>query len=131
MCGTFWLVLPWDDQTDQLKENIVSIHLEEGSETLYLKAKTWGVAGNHEQIVLSAFRDSLARKSDDYIFYTSEIFYKVHDNRAVIIYVAESAVSGPSNKIPNVTIKGLKTADEIRDYTINFKKYGLERISFQ
>ena len=45
------------------------------------------------------------------------------------MYATESSISEPVNKITNVTVKGIKTADEIRDYKTNYKKYGLERIS--
>lgn len=96
---------------------------------IYVRAKVWGVAGTHEQIVLSQSNNNVPNKTDDYIFYTSEVFYKVGNDNAVTVYAIESSISEPANKIPNVTVKGLKIADEARDYNINYKKYGLERIS--
>ncbi|GAB3423664.1 hypothetical protein GCM10027516_23130 [Niabella aquatica] len=111
------------------KENSISINLRNGNEPLFLRAKVWGVAGNHEEIVLSRSENSLPDKANDYIFYTSEIFYKIKGDSSVFVYAPESSTSEPVNKISNVTIKGLKTADEIRDYSINYKRYGLQRIS--
>lgn len=62
-------------------------------------------------------------------FIRLKFFYKVGNDNIVIVYATESSISEPINKIPNVIVKGLKTADEIRDYSTNYKKYGLERIS--
>ena len=111
------------------KENTISINLGNDSNPLFLRAKVWGITGSHEQIVLSQSKNNIPNKTDDYIFYTSEVFYKVGNDNRVILYATESSISEPVNKITNVTVKGIKTADEIRDYKTNYKKYGLERIS--
>lgn len=128
--GAIWFYRNWrKEEFMPAKENTISINLGNESRPLFLRAKVWGVAGNHEQIVLSQSNNNVANKTDDYIFYTSEVFYKVGNDNTVIVYATESSISEPVNKIPNVTVKGLKTADEIRDYNINYQKYGLERIS--
>lgn len=110
-------------------ENMTSIRLGNTNKPLYLKAKIWGIAGNHEEIVLSKSGSSLPNKTEDYIFYTSEVFYKVDSDSNVIVYAPESSISEPANKMSNVVIKGIKTADEIYDYNANHHKYGLQRIS--
>lgn len=97
--------------------------------SLFLRARMWGVSGNHEEIVLSKSESSLSNKADDYIFYTSEVFYKIENDKNVILYAPESSIIEPLNRIPNVTIRVLKTADEIIDYHNNYQKYGLKRIS--
>ena len=128
--GAIWFYRNWrKEEFMPAKENTISINLGNESRPLFLRAKVWGVAGNHEQIVLSQSNNSIPNKTDDYIFYTSEVFYKVGNDNTVIVYATESSISEPVNKIPNVTVKGLKTADEIRDYNTNYQKYGLERIS--
>lgn len=128
--GTIWFYRNWRKQEFMTaKENTISINLGSESKPLFLRAKVWGVAGNHEQIVLSKSNNNVPNKTDDYIFYTSEVFYKVGNDNTVIVFATESSISEPVNKIPNVTVKGLKTADEIRDYNTNYQKYGLERIS--
>lgn len=128
--GAIWFYRNWrKEEFMPAKENTISINLGNESRPLFLRAKVWGVAGNHEQIVLSQSNNNVPNKTDDYIFYTSEVFYKVGNDNTVIVYVTESSISEPVNKIPNVTVKGLKTADEIRDYNTNYQKYGLERIS--
>jgi len=128
--GAIWFYRNWrQEEFIPAKENMTSIKLGNTNQPLYLKAKVWGVAGNHEEIVLSQSDSNLPNKTNDYIFYTSEVFYKVESDINVIVYAPESLISEPVNKIPNVTIKGLKTADEIKDYNNNYQKYGLQRIS--
>lgn len=128
--GVIWFYQNWrQEEFMPAKENMTSIKLDNINKPLYLKARIWGVAGNHEEIVLSESDSSFSNKTNDYIFYTSEIFYEVGNDGKVIVYAPESLVSEPINKMPNVIIKGLKTADEIRDYSVNYKKYGLQRVS--
>lgn len=128
--GVIWFYRDWrQEEFMPAKENMTSIKLGNANRPLYLKAKVWGVAGNHEEIVLSQSNSNLPNKANDYIFYTPEVFYKVESNSNVIVYAPESLISEPEKKIPNVTIRGLKTADEIKDYNNNYQKYGLERIS--
>jgi len=110
-------------------ESTISIELLNVNKKLFLRAKIWGVAGNHEQIVLSHSDSSLPNKKTDYLFYTSKIFYKVVNEKNISIYAPGSSISEPANKLPYVTLKVLKTADEVRDYNTNYEKYGLKRFS--
>ena len=112
--------LPNDD------EKTVLINLGIENSPLFLRARIWGVAGNHEKIVLS--KDKIANKSDDYIFYTSEIFYKVQED-TLTLYAPFSSISEPLIKNKRVIIKELETAEEIKGLDLNYKKYGLTRIS--
>lgn len=128
--GAIWSYHNWrKEEFISTKEKTILINLGNDSNPLFLRASAWGIAGNHEQIVLSQSNNNLPNKAYDYIFYTSEIFYKVENDNTVIVYAVESSISEPVNKIPNITIKGLKTANEIQDYSNNYQKYGLERIS--
>ncbi len=111
------------------KNNMKVIELKQSKDTFFLSARIWGIAGNHMEIVLSQSSNNLHDKELDYIFYTSEVFYKVENDSNIILYAPECDISEPLNKIPNVTIKGLKKADEISNYNRNYKKYGLSRIS--
>lgn len=111
------------------KETMKLIKLGNTNTPLFLKAKIWGVSGNHEEIILSQSDSNLSNKNKDYIFFVSEVFYKVEKDNNVILYAPESAISEPIIKMSNVTIKGMKKADEIRDFSLNYKKYGLKRIS--
>jgi hypothetical protein len=128
--GAIWFYFNWGkDEVITEKEKTRSIRLGNEGTPLFIRAKVWGIAGNHEQIVVSQSNNKLPDKTNDYIFYTSEIFYKVGKDNNVIVYAAESSISEPVNPIPNVTIKGLKTYDEINEYTTNYRRYGLKRMS--
>ncbi len=56
-------------------EKAIAINLGDEGSPLFLRAKAWGIAGNHEQIVLSQSNTGVPNKTDDYIFYTDDIFY--------------------------------------------------------
>jgi hypothetical protein len=125
--GLTWYFM-WRKEDLVKAEDMVSIDLGDKNRSLFLRAKVWGVAGNHEEIVLSKSNNKIANKDEDYIFFTSEVFYKIEKD-IVILYAPESSISEPTPKIQRVRINSLKRADEIRDYNINYKKYGLKRIS--
>ncbi len=59
------------------KNNMKVIELKQSKDTFFLSARIWGIAGNHMEIVLSQSSNNLHDKELDYIFYTSEVFYKV------------------------------------------------------
>lgn len=102
-------------------------------QNIYISARYWGLTGDHQEIILSNSPINPAHKSYSkdkvYIFYTSEIFYKIESGQNLTIFAPESTISEPINKILNVSVKGLKTAEEIKDYNKNYQKYGLKRIS--
>jgi hypothetical protein len=99
-------------------------------EKIFIKAKVWGISGNHEEIVFSETPINIPNKERDYIFYTSEVFYEVNKN-TLTIYAPQSGKSIPATSFKDVVVifKGLKKADEIRDYSFNYQEYGLQRIS--
>jgi hypothetical protein len=110
-------------------EAINSITLGKVKNPLFLRAKIWGIAGNHEEIILSQSDSRWSDKEKDYIFYTSEVFFKVEKDSAITLYAPESDISEPLIGLPNVKIIGMNDADSIKDYNINYKKYGLQRLS--
>ena len=98
---------------------------------IFVKAKSWGISGNHEEITLSERDKTVPDKNMDYIFYTSEIFYKIESDGRLIIYAPKASVSEPLKKFKDVVvvINKLATAKEIKEYNKHFRKYGLEKIS--
>lgn len=111
-------------------ENKITLRFKFSNESLFLRAKKWGISGNHEEIVLSEIDTNLTNKEVDYIFYTTEIFYKIDENDKLTIYAPASSISEPSKGFSVIiNIIELNTADEIKDYNINYLKYGLKRIS--
>lgn len=97
---------------------------------IYVRAKIWGISSNHEEIVLSETPINIPNKEKDYIFYTDEVFYKI-ENSTLKLYAPQSGKNFPQIQYKDIDIvfKGLKTASEIKDYHLNYEKYGLERIS--
>lgn len=115
------------------KNEIISF--ADSEDKLYLSARAWGLAGNHEEIVLSNVKLSDDHKSyskqNCYIFYTSSIYYKIEDGKNLVVYVNQNSVSEPTNFISDIKIKfkDLKTAKELQDYAENYDKYGLVKVS--
>jgi hypothetical protein len=125
-----WFYYKWrQEESIPLKVKQKTIALNNFKPVLFFKAKNWGIAGNHEEITLSFSDSEPANKEKDYIFYTTEIFYKIEKNNSIVIYAAQSSISEPIIKNPDVKLKVLKNADEIKDYNINYQKYGLQKIS--
>lgn len=98
---------------------------------IFVNGKSWGISGNHEKITLSEREKTVPDKNMDYIFYTSEIFYKMESGGRLIIYAPKDAVSEPFKKFKDVVvvIDRLTTAEEIKEYNKHFRKYGLKKIS--
>jgi hypothetical protein len=112
-------------------EHSIIIHFPEIQKDIYIKTLCYGLAGNNEQIIISENKERLKNKKNDYIFYTSEVFYKQKGIDTLEIYVAKSAISEPQNSFKNINVmlKGLVTSSDIQDYNMNYKKYGLKKIS--
>ena len=114
-----------------VKENITVLNFEQSGQQLFVKTKVWGVAGNHEEIVLSKDPNGVANKEEDCIFYTSEIFYRIEGEDSLILYAPENLASIPPSKNTSVTLvlHDLPTAGELEDMRRNYKSYGLEMVS--
>lgn len=130
---TFWLVwvyLHWrkEDVIPGKEKNYV-INLGNDIKPLFLWAKVWGISGNHEEIILSEKYKTKANKDVDYVFYTSEIYFKKDVDGTVTLYAPKSSISEPLKGIPNLKIIELSTNSQLKDYELNFLKYGLEKIS--
>jgi len=129
--GVVWYYYRWR-QEDFMPptENVVTINFDR-NKPIFLRAKIWGVSGNHEEIVLSESNEPVADKTRDYIFYTSDVYYKTEDNGTITLYAPGSSISEPVNKFSNVIVKvkSLKSTDEMKDYEVNYQKYGLKKIS--
>lgn len=132
VAGAVWYYYRWRKEDFMpSKENVITINLGNTNKPVFLRAKIWGISGNHEEIVLSESNKLVTDKAIDYVFYTSDVYYKAEDNGTITLYAPESSISEPVNKFSNlvVKVKGLKSADEMKDYEINYQKYGLKKIS--
>jgi len=111
------------------KDKIVKLSFK-NNEKLFFKTNMHGITGNHQQIVLSKQNDKGFNNEKDYVFYSSEIYYRKTGD-SLIIFAPECCFLEPSEKNTKLTISiiGLKKASEIDDYEDNYTKYKLERIS--
>lgn len=135
VCFTLFLLVKFytfffsEEENIWLLKKTEIINLPNGNKTVYIEARIWGLAGNHEEIRLSLCKDvHPADKLNDYIFYTREVYYKVENDSILTVY-ASRHLNEPINKIPNVLVKTFKNSDEIIDYEKNYEKYGLKRVS--
>lgn len=97
---------------------------------IYIRAKIWGISSNHEEIVFSETPINIADKEKDYIFYTDEVFYNIEAN-TLNLYACDCDTSEPevAFKEVNIILNDLKTSSKIKDYSENYKKYGLNKMS--
>ena len=102
----------------------------------YLTARTWGISGNHNEIVLSTkpyeqISDKSYRESE-YIFYATELYYKKQGLDTLDIFVSSSAIGNIPNNFSyklTVLIHELKNYDEIQTFNKRYKLLGYEKIS--
>ena len=100
-------------------------------DSIYIRARFWGVTGDHEEIIFSEEPIILPLNKDKhYIFYRHEVFYKFENNDELVIHAPKSGKSIPKIPFKNikVVLKDLKTGDDIRNIGENYKKYKLEKI---
>ena len=101
-------------------------------ETIYIYARFWGITGDHQEIIFSEKPIKLPPdKERNYIFYRDEIFYKLKNDDTLIIYAPKSGKSIPKIPFKNIKVilKDLKTFDDIKEISMNYQKYNLEKIS--
>ncbi len=131
----FWMIFKdsSDIEIPSIEKELV-LNFDELDYKLYFKAEAWGLAGNNEQIVLSSNpinQNNRSKKSENYIFYTPEIYYQKIGKDTLVIYVNQSSILEPKSfKSPiEIIIRGLKTASENKFYESNYEKKGLTRFS--
>ena len=113
------------------ENGIEKIIISPKGDSIYITARFWGITGDHEEIIFSEEPIILPPNKDKhYIFYTHEVFYKFENNNELVIHTAKSGKSIPKIPFKNikVVLKDLKTGDDIRNISKNYKKYKLEKI---
>ena len=113
------------------KIEIENVVVDLNNNKLYIIPNMHGITGNHQRIIITEESNSNYKKEVDYAFFTSEIYYKVENNK-LVVYAPASSILEPTdnnNLLEYVIIKPLKTADSVSDYDNNYKKYGLKKVS--
>jgi hypothetical protein len=118
------------DELYPVKEKQITVKVGNAGKKLFFLARSWGGTTSHEQITLSQVDTFAIDKKTEYVFYSSEIYYKIDKKSRIVVYAPVSELIEPSVKFADdvVIIKGLKDSDEIRDYKVNYQKYGLIKI---
>jgi len=104
-------------------------------ESIYIRARAWGLAGNHEEIILS--NEPIQNRHLEYfhdkqfIFLSlTELFYKKINADTLEVYVDHKSEEPPKfqSKVKIKQIE-LKDVDNASDMNANPEKYGLRRVS--
>src|SRR5690554_6196511 len=117
--AVYWFVFKSVDVDMKPLVESKEVVFDDLNETLFLRAMAWGVAGSNNEIIISESPinpiDRKSEKGSDYIFYTTELYYKKQGNDTLLVYVEASSIGkDPENytgKIKIVPIR-LKTYDE-------------------
>lgn len=128
-----WFSKTGADFIVQGKTNEYVINYDELNQKINIRAKAWGLAGNHEEITLclSPRDEQTSSSSDDCIrFYASEIYYKKAGSDSLLVYVDASAVPKDHKNFLGpikIVVTELKNGDEVLDYATNYEKYELSK----
>lgn len=99
-------------------------------DTIYVKARAWGLTGDHVRVVFSpiSFESTGFDSSKCIIYYEPTIYYRQNGDSLMLISTTSANIpnSFGSIKIKENLIKELK---EIKQYKDTYKSYGLNRIS--
>ena len=113
------------------------ITFEEINKSIYFRGMAWGLAGNHEEVILSENKikpnDRKSIRNRDLIFYTSELYYKKTGLDSLIIYVKQSSIPSWNNtqsfKPVKITVNPLKYSSDLKRFENTYKDNGYEKIS--
>lgn len=111
------------------------ISFDELGEKIFIRARAWGLAGNHQEIILA--NEPINNKHGEYfkdrqfIFLDStELYYKKKGSDTLLIYVDYKSET-PRNLSTRIKIEQieLEGSEQIKDYEMNHEKYGLSKVS--
>jgi hypothetical protein len=116
------------DASEQKDSKVVFDNL---NDTVYVMASSWGLTGDHIEIVLSSLpiANRASNAASDYIFYEPTIYYKKEED-TLIVYSPSIAVI-PDSFNSKVKIKQVQVGsnEEMRKYEQTCNEQGLTRVS--
>ena len=115
--------------------NFQTIYFPKSNMKIYTVARIWGITGNSEEVRLCSEPYEFGKRDQAdqcVVFYTERIYYKKDGVTSLQVYAPTSSI--PANIKDSVgqiriSVKGLKTYDEIKDFEQNFENYGLMTIA--
>jgi len=127
----FYLYNKLDGLQETATDKDYEITFNDINDTVFIKASSWGLTGDHIQIQVSSF-PMINRSYDstkNYIFYEPTIYYEQKQDTLIIYTPSLSDVPSTMNtsvKIRQVQING---PEEINKYKEHYKSLGLNRVS--
>ena len=115
--------------------NYQTIYFPEAGERIHTVARIWGITGNHEEVRLCSRPFEFGKRdqtSECLVFHTDRIYYKKDGGTSLRVFAPGSSIPpGISTSVGKVrvSVKELKTYDEIRNFEQNFEHYGLSTLS--
>ena len=115
--------------------NYQTIYFPKANTKIYTLARIWGITGNSEEVRLCSEPYEFGKRDQTdrcVVFHTARIFYKKDGATSLQVYAPSSSI--PANIKDSVgqiriSVKGLKSFDDIKDFEQNFENYGLMTIA--
>jgi hypothetical protein len=113
--------------------NYYEIPFDETGEKVYIRARSWGLVGNHQEIIIAASpinnRHLEYFPETQFIFLdSSDLYYKKLNADTLLVY-ADSVSNTPPHFSSRVRVKQVELIkDEIGEYAAKYKEYGLTRV---
>ncbi|MGE3384995.1 MAG: hypothetical protein AB7L70_18860 [Pyrinomonadaceae bacterium] len=137
LAGTIflWFTKSAEESEVPSDANEYVISFDEIGERVFIRARTWGLAGNHQEIILA--NEPINNKHGEYfkdrqfIFLDStELYYKKKGADTLLIYVDYKSDT-PENLTTNIKIEQieLEGPEQIKEYKMNYERYGLSKVS--
>lgn len=115
--------------------NFQTIYFPKDNMKIYTLARIWGITGNSEEVRLCSEPYEFGKRDQAdqcVVFFTDRIYYKKDGATSLQVYAPTSSIPGNNKdsvgKI-RISVKGLKTYDDIKDFEQNFENYGLMTIA--
>lgn len=122
-------------EDDAVNVNKYEITFENLNETIYIRARSWGLAGNHQEIIVAS--SPITNRPGEYflnkqfVFLDStELYYKKQSPDVLLIYVDEAAnIPQEFSARIKIEVHQFKTYAEIKDYADHYEDYGFTKVS--
>ena len=110
------------------------VGFQELGESVYIRARSWGISGNHQEIIVATEpiinKHRVYFRERQYVFLDPELFYQKKGIDTLVLYVYDTSAipESLSTRIHFIQVE-LKNYDEIHDFEENYERYGLTRAS--
>ena len=115
--------------------NFQTIYFPKANLKIYTVARIWGITGNHEEVRFCPEPYEFGKRDQIdqcIVFDTARIFYKKDGATSLLVYAPSSSIE-PNVKDSvgqiKISVKELKTYDDVKDFEQNFENYGLMTIA--